>query len=260
MSDNSASGNDRLDAVNNALAFAIERGNMNMISLAMERGGSAKTLLDAGIKKESMEMIELSLKKGGDPEELLVAGINRSTPKGDALNDRFARAAGSRTGLSWVQAALDHGANPNMRRPGAKEKTYAVLHFAQDNFKANAGIIDLLITHGANVDEPSPLGTPLMRAVTATDVEAIDYYMSKGADPTFVCEELKSFPMKALEENGSFSTADKERLLMLMMERMPAAPADTPAPVTAGNDIKIHKPLELKVPPKPERPQKTFTL
>ncbi len=259
MSGNSASGEQRLDAVNKALAFAIERGNMAMIGLAMERGGDAKALLDAGISRENMEMIGLALKKGADPETLLYAGLSLSTPKADTPVNQFTAASRSRAGLSWVQVALDNGANPNARRAGAKNADYSVLHFAQDNFRANSGIIDLLIVRGATVDDPSPLGTPLMRAVAGADTAAIEYYIGKGADPTFVCPELGSFPMKALEENTTLQPADKERLLMLMMEHMPAVSAAVPPPPDLGakNDIVVHKPLELKVQPKPG---KTFSL
>lgn len=261
MPSTSASGEQLQAAVNKALSLAIDSGNMRMIGLAMERGGNATTLLDAGIHKANMEMIKLALEKGADPNELLFAGVVART--NDTSQRGVPTAPDRETGFAWVKTALEHGADANAHRRGGMDWDWTPLHWAQDNFSANAAIIDLLIQHGTRVDEPSPLGTPLMRAVAGGDAAAIEFYIGKGADPTILCEKQNSFPLQALEDSASFRSQDKERLLVLMMEHMPAAAPGAPPPrdpaLTTGQDIEVSKPLALKHPPA-QKPAKSFSL
>ena len=56
-------------------------------------------------------------------------------------------------------------------------------------------LFDLLIKHGANIDHPHYItgNTPLMAAYNIKNLEAIDYFLSKGADPSKVNSNGHSF-------------------------------------------------------------------
>ncbi len=269
MTNNSAGKEERAKAINAALGLAIERGKMDMIQQAMDQGADAKILLDAGIKREDMDMIALALDKGAEPNRLLFAAVDRGVSKGETLSNIFHSIADDRPGpaktsLCWAKAALDHGADPNaVRRGGDPGFDYPVLNWAHDHFKVNLDIIDLLIKRGARVDEPTPQGTPLMRAVVDGDAKAIEFFLQKGADPTFVCDKQKSFPLKALEDSEKFHAGKKAKLVSLMMAHLPATASGTPPAPAEGNAtveaIEISKPLELKRPEPPKQP-KSFSI
>lgn len=265
----SADNAQRREAVNQALSLAIERRDMDMITLAMGNGGDARTLLDAGIAQENMGMINLALDKGADPNTLMFAGIARGRPAGEKLRDFFRELDDSRKpklqiSLNWVTTAIAHGADVNAKKKYDSGEPWAAIHWAHTNFRRE--IMDELVKSGAIVDTQSPEGTPLMRAVRAGNAKQIEYYLDQGADPTCVCGD--TFPMKELEQSQNFMKGKKARLLSKMMKCLPPvatdvpspAPADPADPMGASHDIEVLKPLELQVPHKPENPAKTFSL
>ena len=270
MPNSSADSSQQRDAVNSALSLAIERKNMDMIRLAMGKGGNAATLLEAGIAQLNTDMITLALDKGADANVLLFAGIQRGRPAGERLKDFFrelddTNAAKVQISLNWVKTALSRGADPNGTKNDEKGRSWPALHWAHDCFRPE--VMDALVHAGAKVDCESPEGTPLMRAISEGSKKKVRYYLENGADPT--CISNKSFPMRALEKTENFMNGTKAELLSLMMQRMPvasaakaepAAPPPPADPVSTSHDIEVSAPLELKVPPKFEPPTKTFSL
>jgi ankyrin repeat protein len=275
MTNKSARSSDRQDAVNSALNLAIERKNMEMITLAMNNGADAGRLLDAGIAQENMDMMLLALKKGANPNVLLFAGIARGLEVGEFLRNVWHKVAednaeDARTSLSWVETAVKYGADVNGTKKDDKGRPRAALHWAYDVFDDE--ITDLLLRKGAPIDTMSPDGdTVLMRAVKDSNAKQIEYYLGKGADPTCLCgEDRKTFPMQALENNQVFMNGKKAKLLALMMQHLPAPapepPAEPPPPpdetvpkMGTTRDIEAPRPFVLK-PVKPEGPAKTFSL
>lgn len=268
MENSSADHSQQHDAVNSALSLAIERKDMQMITVAMNRGADAKPLLEAGMAQENMGMISLALDKGADANTLLFAGISRGRPLGEHLKDFFnalndTNSKDQKASLSWVTTAISHGADVN-----ASQKGWPAIHWAHGMF--NKDIMDVLIQAGATVDAPSPQGTPLMRAVTDGKAKLVEYYLNHGADPTCLCGPKGNFPMRALERSDNFMKGKKASLLLMMMQNMPGAkpdaapspvsPAPAADPVSTAQDIEVSAPLALKVPPPHEPPAKTFSL
>lgn len=269
MPKTSADQTQRRDAVNAALTLAIERKNMDMISLAMNNGGDAGTLLDAGIAQVNMDMITLALDKGANPNTLLFAGIVRGRPAGERLKDLFHAINENdseklQIGLHWVETALNRGADANATRKDGQGQAWTAIHWAHDKFREE--VMDLLLNAGAKVDADSAEGTPLMRAVMKGDTKKAEYYLEHGADPTLVSGPKQDFPMHALETSVDYLKGTKAKLLARMMQHLsapasePPQPAPEPVAVATGEGIEVLHALELKLPPKQDPPLKTFRL
>jgi hypothetical protein len=205
--------------------------------------GALNEALNIAIGAKDIDMMTSAVDAGADANILLFRGIEK-------------------TEITWVKAAVDHGADVHSSMAGIsygnvlREKTaYPAFFWLTRNFDEDIG--KYLLSRGADIDAPSPDDdTALMAAVKMEQKKPIRFLVDNGANPLRLCADQK-FPLKELEDSRSYDGTVRLSLIKAMMENLkqkapgPAPANDTAAAATA-QDIEVSRPLELKLKPKPK--------
>lgn len=245
-----------------ALFWAVERDDRDIVRLLLRAGASAKT-----VNRYGVQPISLAAVNGSAPmlEMLLEAGANpnASLPEGETTLMTASRAGNP----DAVQLLLSKGADVSAR-DGYRGQT-ALMWAAARN---NADAVRVLVRGGADVKArtnrpvstgggrrsesgntfaaPAPTGfTPLLFAVRAGAIQAVDALLQNGADPNDVLSDGESAVVVALA-NAHWQLADMlldrgadpnmagagwNALHQAVRERRPNIGFGTPGPIPTGD-------------------------
>lgn len=207
------------EAMNQALAVAIEARDFDMMTSAVEGGADANLLMFKGIENYEINWVQAAVERGAD--------VNSS-----------------RSGLSYGNVLRNH-------------VEYPVFFWLSRSCDASIG--DYLLAQGANIDARAPNNdTALMAAVNMQQKNAITFLVERGADPLALCADQK-FPLQELENSSRLDSSEKLPLLKAMMTNLKtkaaansAPSANDPGAAATAQDIEVSRPLELKLKPKPK--------
>ncbi len=152
------------ERLNQALAFAVIDGNLDVVKLTLSRGAdiNAKdkhgwTPLFHAVKHGELEIASYLLENGAEVNLISVLG---TTPL------RLASAQGD---IDMVKLLLAKGADANL----TGDHGYSPLHRAAEESK-NVEVVRMLISHGANVNARSRDGrTPLMKSCYVPEITKV---------------------------------------------------------------------------------------
>lgn len=129
---------------------------------------------------------------------LLPVSLINTNKLNDHDNDGYTllHAAAKQNYTATVTLLLSYGAHPSpicKTQPGTRDEDATPLVFASEN--GNIKVIDLLVEHGANVNESSEAGhTCLHEAISNDHEKAVEVLLEYGANPNtkhyFVCSPL----------------------------------------------------------------------
>ncbi|MGB2247616.1 MAG: ankyrin repeat domain-containing protein [Alcanivorax sediminis] len=155
-----------------ALMSAVDTDNADMVKLLMERGADVNqgdrkdnTPLSLSIDANRGELAAMLLNQGANPDH---AGQSTFTPLLTSLNS---------DNLALATLLLEAGADPDRV---VDETGRPPIHVATE--KQNLDMVDLLVSHGANLELVYSEGTPLLRATMLNQTELAEHLLAKGAN------------------------------------------------------------------------------
>lgn len=162
------------------------------------------TYLNYAVTKGKRKSVIALLDLGADINKLLMV----------AYADSNLNLAAGHCDHAMVELLLNHNVKMN-HTIATSPFEYAML-----NDCYSEELFDLLIEHGANIDHPHYISgnTPLMTAYDIDNLEAVDYFLNKGADPTKVNSNghsFASFIQLDLDNNKKRETALKYKQHMI---------------------------------------------
>ncbi|RHZ59275.1 ankyrin repeat domain-containing protein [Aspergillus thermomutatus] len=179
------------------LSYAARLGQDEIARLLLEKGagqvgtGNDPTLLFWIVRNLSIEVLRKLLELGLDPNaysEALQRGdpsIRKRSRKGWLLPPLAC--AMSQPFFDKAELLIDHGADP---RPVHRGKQHITLVKATRSSKCS--LVAKMLDRGFDVNEKSDTGeTPLSVAVTAGNVEVVEFLLRHGAEPNM---RIGSFP------------------------------------------------------------------
>jgi ankyrin repeat protein len=166
-----------------ALAFAARQGHLDVVQQIVaagadvnEKAPNGTPVLTLAIENLRYPVASFLVEKGADTN-----AVNRQgeTALHAAVRSRAPtlrrRAADDSESLGFVALLIDHGANPNARKPKAPKITDAMVGSAQ------RPAIDNVVNLGG--------ATPLLLAAEVADVTAMRLMLARGADPRLATYE-----------------------------------------------------------------------
>jgi ankyrin len=129
-----------------------------------------------------------------------------------------------------IRLLLEHGADPNVQSPfvfqpsagpnARPEKSTPLIYAIRTK---QTGLVELLLQHGANVDQPDSAGrTPLPCAILDKNVPVVNLLLAKSADPNLkdkAGDTPLSIDLQAAEPAANPYAASQDALLMELQKR-----------------------------------------
>lgn len=187
------------DDPNEALAVAIQNGDADALTAALERGadpnaeiGPDVTPLVASIRRDDAELVRLLAEAGADVNQVGDGGF---TPL---------HRAGEAAGGEVVTVLLEAGAAPDAETEGP----YGFLPIQVAAFRNNPEAIEAFVAFGVPVDQRNVFfdATALHYAAFGDSVEAIEALLQLGADPQALQMDGQT-PLEVAQLNGNEQAA-----------------------------------------------------
>ncbi|WP_246846809.1 ankyrin repeat domain-containing protein [Leptospira barantonii] len=169
------------------LGYAIEKGNIEIVQLLLEKGADANSEFDrepmlihaqrvGGIPDLDihLKIIRLLVEKGKANLEISSSSGGNNRPLHEAVS-----LFGSEHKYEYAKYFIENGADVNAKNDDGQTPLHLVTYFAEDKKE----IMKLLLKHGAKINSKNNQGqTPLHIAARMNRPWVVKYFLSQGAN------------------------------------------------------------------------------